>query len=106
MQKRRIAANRVYTAPQTHWNNHVVELENGYVTSIYPLNGEQAMTEWLGGIIVVTSLQTTNLNSIRSIDDFYTDPNGQNNPSVAYHISNIPVQSHEWKGNRPVTRIA
>jgi hypothetical protein len=34
--------------------NHVVELLDGLVVNYYPLQGEIAMTEWLGGTITIT----------------------------------------------------
>lgn len=35
----------------------MVELENGVLTAHYPLSGEQAMTEWHDGTIVVDETQ-------------------------------------------------
>ena len=33
--------------------NHVVELDNNKVIAYYPLEGEPAMTEWVGGTIEI-----------------------------------------------------
>ena len=49
---RRVAASIVYIN-EKEFHNHVVELLNHQVTNHYPLEGEQPMTEWLGGTIEV-----------------------------------------------------
>lgn len=45
---RRVAVHRL-TCDDTTMEMAVVELEDGYVQRWYPLEGEQAMTEWVGG---------------------------------------------------------
>lgn len=49
---RRLAANNVII-DGTQYHNHVVELLDGILTSHYPLQGEQAMTEWVQGTISI-----------------------------------------------------
>ena len=51
--QRKIAANRIYTTPDCCYTNSIVTLSDGTVTDISPLDGEQAMTEWIGGTIVI-----------------------------------------------------
>ncbi|MEE0521566.1 MAG: hypothetical protein UDK36_09310 [Bacteroidaceae bacterium] len=54
---RKIAASKVYILsdgkPIEEYSNHVVETESGRVTAHYPLVSELAMTEWLGGTIII-----------------------------------------------------
>ena len=50
---RRVAANVVIFSEEERYVNHVVELCNSRVVNHYPLQGEIAMTEWLGGTIVI-----------------------------------------------------
>lgn len=50
---RKIAVSRIYISKEEFYNNHVVELLNSAVVNHYPLTQEQAMTEWLGGAIVL-----------------------------------------------------
>ena len=57
---RRIAVHRL-TYDGTSMEMAVVELEGGYVQKWYPLEGEQAMTEWVGG---EASLRKTDNNRI------------------------------------------
>ncbi len=53
MNIRRVAANRIVFSDGTQYTNHVLELCGSRVVNHYPLQGEVAMTEWLGGTIVV-----------------------------------------------------
>lgn len=46
-----VAANRVIDADGDEMKPGVVELEEKYVSSVYPLFGERPFTEWLGGTI-------------------------------------------------------
>lgn len=71
---RKVAASRVYISNEEFYNNHVVELLNSAVVNHYPLVAEQAMTEWLGGAIVLKS-----------------DENGETN---AIHYSNFDFANH------------
>ena len=50
---RRVAANVVIFSENEHYVNHVVELCNSRIVNHYPLHGEIAMTEWLGGTIEI-----------------------------------------------------
>lgn len=49
---RRVAAHEVYVGEKVY-SPGVVEIEDGRVVNAYQLKGEQASTEWLGGIITV-----------------------------------------------------
>ena len=49
---RRIAANYIKIGERT-LHNHVVEIIGQRVVNYYPLKGEIAMTEWLGGTIEI-----------------------------------------------------
>lgn len=96
---RRIAANRIYTATDVYYDNHIVELADGHIVNICPLKEEQAMTEWVSGILVITDKLITDLNKIENIQDFYI--NTDNNTEQAhlmkelkvYHVTGIPYQS-------------
>ena len=99
--KRRIAASRVYTSPETYLTNTVVELTDGIVTDTHPLQGEPAMTEWLCGTIVLTSQPDTH-KEIRNIDDFYTQTSAE---TIAYLIECIPSQENPFNRDTPITRL-
>lgn len=72
MQGRRIASNRVYASPDKAFTNYVVEINaDGQYVKTYPLDGEQAATEWLGGIMVITPLLFDDFEKIMCVADFY-----------------------------------
>ena len=52
-QLRRIASNEVLTPEGKCLTLHVVELSDGVVSSLYPLQMEQAHTEWLQGQVIL-----------------------------------------------------
>lgn len=52
--KRRYAAHFVYVALGVRHKLHAVEVEEGAVTGLFPLQGEEESTEWLGGIIILS----------------------------------------------------
>ena len=54
--KRRYAAHFVYAAPGVCHKLHAVEVEEGVVTGLFPLQGETESTEWLGGILILSPL--------------------------------------------------
>jgi hypothetical protein len=60
---RRVAANVVIFSDDRRYINHVVELCNSRVVNHYPLRGEIAMTEWLGGTIVIENGKAYHLTS-------------------------------------------
>lgn len=49
----RVASHSVYLPDAGYFHRMVVELEQGVVTAIYPLEGELENTSWLPGIIVI-----------------------------------------------------
>lgn len=122
MAERRVAANRVYTSPREYVSNHIVMLKDGAVTGLQPLACEQAHTEWLGGIVVITPLGEIGETDIQRIEDFYPDTghssrlsNGchtqapeASSPSApfsAYHLSGIPADHFETDHTEAEKRI-
>ena len=107
---RRIAANRIYTATDVYYDNHIVELADGHIVNICPLKEEQAMTEWVSGILVITDKLITDLGKIRNIQDFYTKTH--NNTDIAhqtvelnlYHITGIPYGATDIN-NAQITKL-
>lgn len=49
----RVASHSVYLPDVGYFHRMVVELEQGVVTAIYPLDGELECTSWLPGVIVI-----------------------------------------------------
>ena len=121
MAERKVAANRVYTSPRNYVSNHIVTLKDGTVTGLQPLTCEQAQTEWLGGIVVITSNREIGETDILHIEDFYPDTwnhslhsNGCHTqppeapppaPLSAYHLSGIPADHFETYHTEAEKRI-
>lgn len=121
MQGRRIASNRVYASPNKAFTNYVVEINaDGQYVKTYPLEGEQAATEWLGGITVITPLLFDDFKEITCIADFYTkgqmgldsyvismklsatgkmSSDFKSVPMQVYHISGISSTSAEFRAD-------
>ena len=93
---RRIAASKVYIDREHVYTNHIVELYDDRVVNHYPLPSELPMTEWLGGVIILSRADDVDLSQARSITDMLhlleqaetTAPRPQ-----AYHITGMDVQS-------------
>lgn len=73
---RRVAASRVYFYNKEVNNdrkefhtNHVVELFDHVIVNHYPLKGEIAMTEWLGGSIIISERHAFHTPKTLSIDE-------------------------------------
>lgn len=108
---RRIAATRVYKSEKEFYKNHVVELFNSYVTNIYALQGEVAMTEWLGGVIILVhtdSLITDELTkNVTSISELFNHASllPQSHLLYAYHITNVDILSETLTSASAITLI-
>ncbi len=93
---RRIAVSKVYTDRYHSYTNHIVELYGDHVAGHYPLPSELPMTEWLGGIIIMSRAEDVDLSHAHTIADILdtleqadsTAPRPQ-----AYHITGMDVQS-------------
>lgn len=54
---KRFAAHQVITSVNDRYKQYVVEVEGNTVSHIFPLTEEIAFTEWIGGIIILSSRQ-------------------------------------------------
>lgn len=55
---RRVATNRVYFSPTTIYRNHILEIYGEMMINHFKLEDELELTEWLGGIIMITDEKT------------------------------------------------
>lgn len=106
---RRVAASRVYTSIEEFYNNHIVELFDSFVVNHYSLQSELAMTEWLGGIIVLThaDIPQDQFHTINSVSDLYTLSSLQETTirPQAYHISNPHISSATLSPTSRITKL-
>ena len=73
MTHRRIAASKVYIVADKGtveaYTNHIVETDGGHFICHCPLIGEPAMTEWLGGTIVVSENRISHYHRVLDITE-------------------------------------
>ena len=63
---RRVAANKVFFSPSKSYTRHIIEIQGQRIVNHYHLHDELELTEWLGGIIIITKHN----NIIRFIDAY------------------------------------
>ena len=73
MTHRRIAASKVYIVADKGtveaYTNHIVETDGGHFIGHCPLIGEPAMTEWLGGTILVSEAVLSHYHRVLDITE-------------------------------------
>jgi len=94
---RRVAAKWVYRSEERLLDNAVVVLTNDYVGNYYAIDDDDMpATEWLGGIIFLSSEEDLDLPGLVTLDDLkclllseeYT-------PRYAYHLNGIDLESKD-----------
>ena len=75
---RRVAASRVYLNGKEFHTNYVVELFDHLLVNYYPLEGEIAMTEWLGGTIIIRGREAYHTRDVLSPTELSTYDSGCN----------------------------
>ena len=90
---RRIAANIVYINNDKEFHkNHIVELFDDMVVNHYNISEELAMTEWLGGMLLLTTASDVDLTQSDSIEEFYEAANACEQHDMrmhAYHLNKV-----------------
>ena len=87
---RKVAASKVFFSPTDYLTNQIVEIDNSMVLAVRDLKCEEAMTEWLTGIIVLSNNDKINLDNINSISAFYCEDRLEDNNTIhAWHIANF-----------------
>lgn len=69
---RRVAVSRIYINKKEFHNNHVVELFEHRVVNHYPLQEETAMTEWLGGTIILCDGEAFHVSEVLEPNELHT----------------------------------
>lgn len=94
---RKIASNRVYYGDGllNHHTNCYIEIHGKYVGKVYPITEETPMTEWLPGIIVITADEALLMEVIRTKDLSLLHLLSQNQPTFAYHISEVDLEHNK-----------
>lgn len=94
--KRRYAAHFVYAAPGVRHKLHAVEVEEGTVSGLFPLQREEESTEWLGGIIILSPLEQAPVQPGGSFHGLLEMLCGDVPPGVplhAYHLQGVDLST-------------
>lgn len=107
---RRVAATRVYLSTEEFHTNHIVELFDSFVVNHYGLQSELPMTEWLGGIILITTailtpIQIRLCTNIQAIYSLAQNTDHHSPRPQAYHISNVDILSAQLMPNSIITQL-
>lgn len=87
----RYASHFLYLSPADYLNQHVVELKDGYAYRIFPLREEVESTQWLGGIILLST-------STSAIGNVTVDAKG-------YIQSELPVYAYQVINDNTLERL-
>lgn len=102
---RKVAACRVYYSVHEFSSSQIIEIVNSKVVAIRDMIGEEAMTEWMLGSIVLSNIHDLNINDIDNVAYFY--PHQGLNKSIdifAWHVGNIELKTGNI-GDRNITLI-
>lgn len=105
---RRIAANRVYFNNEEFYKNHIIELFGSNVVNHFSLQSELAMTEWLGGIIMLTNASELDTSGLNSVEEFYhrAEKSQSRTKSLkAYHIRGVDMLSGKFLPNSHIEKL-
>ena len=113
MKERRVAANLVYINSKEFHKYHIVELFDNIVVNHYGLQEELAMTEWLGGTILLTHARDFDTEGVNSIEEFYAKADAWDEKTgsyYAYHINRVLSPSAKFRtddgsGNGNIQRL-
>lgn len=91
---RKVAASKVFSSPTNYLANQIVEIDDSKVLTVRDLKCEEAMTEWLTGIIVLSNKDKINLDDANSISAFYSEEDtNEDNTIHAWHIANFDSET-------------
>lgn len=104
---KRFACHYLYVSADGCYSKYVVELEdNNRVRKYFPLKEELCATQWIGGVIVISSLHELEIRSQEKFSDFLkrimveTDTDA---PVYAWHIADFDLMRKEFAvGSKPV----
>lgn len=106
---RRVAASIVFVNREEAYTNHIVEIYGSRVVNHYALKSELAMTEWLGGIIVLTHADNIDLKGAQSVGDFFSWIEKAEPPQSrylrAYHLKNVDIATRTLTPNSRIYLI-
>lgn len=104
---RKVASNRVYygNGLMNHQTNCYIEIIGKNAGKVYTITEETPMTEWLPGIIVITADEALLMEIIRTKDLSLLHSLSHNQPSFAYHISEVDFEHNKLTDYSTITLL-
>jgi hypothetical protein len=90
---RKVAACKIYFSSHDYLANQILAIENSRVVSIKELNQEEAMTEWMQGVIVLSNNRHIDTKQITAISDFYPLKIDKDKDVFAWHVPHIESET-------------
>ena len=104
----RYAAHYLYGPVGEYCKQGVVELEDGIVSSFFPLREEVHSVSWLGGVIILSGRKDYRWNgsfSLPEIVSHLVEGISKDAPLYAYHINRIDFRKEKLLPDATVCRL-
>lgn len=105
---RRVASSKVFFSRDDVKTNHILEVYGEHLVNHYALECELEMTEWLGGIMIVTNVDCVDVEGIHTVDEFFDRLEVADSESarpVVWHISCVDVKNMKLSERSKITRV-
>ena len=104
---KKYACHRLYGADREsvfHAQSVVCIDESGFVSSFYPLSCETSHTEWVGGVVILSSTMDMKLeNNFAFMLQKYYSPQEKN--LYAWHLSNFDFAKDDFSSQTVLSRL-
>lgn len=106
---KRFACHHLYVSADGCYYKYVVELEeNGTVSKYFPLMEEISVTQWIGGVIVLTTYSGLEIRPHESFACFLKRAiveMDREEPLYAWHIADFDFIHKDFEGTSKVIRL-
>lgn len=105
---RRVASSKVFFSRDDVRTNYILEVYGEHLVNHYALDCELEMTEWLGGVMIVTNVDSVDVDGVRTVDDFFNRLESAESSSmrpVVWHISCLDVKKMVLSDRSKITRV-
>lgn len=106
---KRFACHYLYVSEGGCYSRYVVELEgNGTVSRYFPLKEEISATQWIGGVIVLSSYLGLEIHSQESFACFLKRAIVEidmDNPIYAWHVADFDFIQKDFKSTSKLIRL-
>lgn len=105
---RRVAAHWLYLPDGRRIHYPVVEIEGDSVVNYYPLEDELPVTEWLGGIMILSPLAQLSISPEGTFEDILKKLHPEKKityPLYCWYVNNIDLETKSFISRRQVTLV-